>query len=446
MPDAVEIDPLTIQAKQLKPLSKLSRRIIIVYRGWHKFEQRHGGPSIVDFDMSDVEGATSFDSRDEVLRALSELYQALAEFDSLAEGEFLQTRVRGSIAYLRALMKPKIDFPKYLLGDRIDFPKYLMDTLGVEPIPFSDQEIEDAHQAISVSLAEFGLSMRAEEKKQFERLLLVDDPAVIKNGIVENKDVWLKRLREVGVPAPNQIPLSVEFTKVDEYWSNWISGSSKKGITLSINLHSRKKYDRGRPLVLCLHEICGHAVQMSLWKDLIAKGAMNAACGLTTVHSPEAFVAEGLAQTVPDLLNDGGWKYSSEFNLSRALSYYTSVILHNAHLMFYEGVSVDRVVEFASDRLPFSDLSTIKYEIRDRAINPLFRSYELSYALGERAIRNLIKGMSVSQKRQFFFEIYAKPLTPKQMQQMGEGIRGRHGLAQRTSSSESSSSSTSGTI
>lgn len=381
----------------------------MTYRGWDEFERAHGGPDIVDFDLSTFEGSASFNSRREVLYELSKLCD---QFDETAdeEGVFLRARIRGSISYLRALM-----------GQQIPFAEYLKDTLGLVPTPFSDGEVEIARNAAIRHLAPFDLTLRVEDRERFQNELLLHDANEIRKGIVGDQKLWLHRLSSAGIPVSKQLSLSVQFAEVDAYWSNWISGSAQKGITLTINLHARKRYDKGRPLALCLHEICGHAVQMSIWRELIAEGKLNQACGLTTVHSPEVFVSEGLGQTVPELLIDD-WTFPPEFHLSRALQYHTLVILHNAHLMLYEHMPVETILDYASAHLPLTDPDTLEYEIRDRGTNPLFRSYLLSYATGEQTIRKLVQEMSVTQKRDFFLGIYTRPLTPDQLLRVADAV------------------------
>jgi hypothetical protein len=385
-----------------------AERIVLTYRGWDAYEKAHGGPSIVDFDLSSIRGSASFTSRRDVLSALSEMYDQLN--GSTAEEDFLRARILGSISYLRALM-----------GQQIAFADYLPSTLGVAAVSLPAEELQAARKAVSESLAPFEIVMRADDRKRFERELVIRDPSAIKRGIVGNQDLWLGRLRDLGIPAPKQVPLSVQFTEADAYWNNWISGSAQKGITLRINVHPRKRYDRGRPLALCLHEVCGHAVQMSIWRELITQGKLSQACGLTTVHSPEAFVAEGLGQTVADLLSTN-WEFPPEFHLSRNLETYAHMILHNAHMMIYREVPVERILEYACDHLPLSDPETLEAEIRDRGRDPLFRSYQLSYSFGERAIKTLLRGLSIKQKQALFLAMYTKPLTPAQLLQVGERV------------------------
>lgn len=392
---------------------EVTTEIIHTYRGWDHFERKHGGPSIIDFDLSNVEGSATFTSREEVLSSLSELHDRID--DTGGEQQFLRARLQGSIAYLQELS-----------GHKLPFSSYLESTLGVKGKPFPAGEVKRARHAVSDALKPYGLELRTEDRKRFESMLLINDPAAIQDGILGSKDVWLDRVRHAGIPVPKHIQLAVKHTEVDAYWSNWISnwsnGEAQKKITLMINFHARKKYDRGRPLVLCLHEVCGHAAQMSIWREQILSGRMNPACGLTVVHAPESVAVEGLAQCVPDLLSDD-WEFPPEFTLSRALSYYTLVVLHNAHLMIYEGLPEKEILGYACDQLPFSSRATLKNELHDRKFNPLFRSYLLSYAIGEHTIKGLIEGMSSPQKRRFFFEMYTRPLTPSQLVEVGQSQR-----------------------
>jgi hypothetical protein len=398
-----------LNQSEIEYVSEKSRQMVAVYRGWDAFERERSGPEIVDFDLSSIEGSAPFGSRREILHALLELHDRLDDRSSVEE--FLRTRIQGSIFYLRALM-----------GQQLPFADYLQHTLGVAPQAFSDLEIANARRRVDERLAPFDLEMRAGYRERFEARLLMADPRAIKEGIVGSQEFWLKRLGATGIPVPERLNLAVKFTEVDAYWSNWISGSLRDGITLKINLHARKKYLRGRPLALCLHEICGHAVHMSIWRELIAQGRLDPACGLTTVHSPEMLVSEGLGQTVSELL-DGEGDFPPEFELSRALDYYTLAVLHNVHLMIYQGAPIEGLLDYALDQLPFSESHVLESEIRDRGRDPLFKTYQLSYATGERTIKELIQGLTVDQKQKFFLEMYTRPMTPSQLLQLGARVR-----------------------
>jgi hypothetical protein len=388
--------------------SQVSDRIVSVYRGWDTFERSHGGPDIIDFDLSQSESSVSFNSRSQILTALHELRDQLST--GAPEEEFLRTRLQGSILFVRALM-----------GEQIPFAKYVKETLGVHPEPFSSAEIQDARRELEEHLAPFDLQVKSECRERFETSLLIHDPEAIWDGIIGDQELWLARLRAAGIPVPKKLHLKVEVAKVDAYWSNWISGSLREGITLKINIHPRKEYDLGRPLALCLHEICGHAAQMSIWRELIREGALDPACGVTVVHAPEALVSEGIGQTVSDVFGDQE-QFPPIFRLSRALQYYTLLVLHNAHLLIYEGLPIEDVLEYARGHLPLANPGMLESELRDRGTNPLFKTYQLSYAIGESIIRRMIRGLSILQRQRFFLKLYTTPLTPGLLLELGETL------------------------
>ena len=65
-----------------------AERMVQLYRGWHAFERSHGGPEIIDFDLSSYEGSSLFESRSEILFALMQLHDNFD--DNSGEGEFLR--------------------------------------------------------------------------------------------------------------------------------------------------------------------------------------------------------------------------------------------------------------------------------------------------------------------------------------------------------------------
>ena len=390
----------------------LSARIVRFYRGWHTYEKANGGPSIIDFDLSSLVGEETFQSRRQIAWSLAQLRDELT--GSSWEETFLRARLNGSVAYLDALRKREMAFPEYV-----------RQTLGTDPESIAEPELAEMRLRIESLLAPYDLHLQHSDLARYKKLFSLEDPEAIRQGIIGDQDQWLLRVREAGIPVPSKLPLTVKFANVDEYWSNWIDGSYRDGITLAINLHKRKQYTKDAPLFLCLHEICGHAVQMSIWQNRIAEGQLSQACGLTNVHSPEMFVVEGLGQTVPDLLSDDV-TFSNDFKLGRALSYYNLSILHNAHLKLYEGVPVEEVFEYACDNLPFADPTSLKSELRDRRTSPLFRTYLLSYVQGERTIKGLIRDFSVPAKRELFNKMYRFPMTPQQLMATASDIASKY--------------------
>ena len=380
----------------------LGERIVLLYRGWHALEKGTSGLEIIDFDLSDVRGEAKYATRLEVLRELLTLKQSLSNIDS-PEADFLQTKLQGSSTYLRALM-----------GEQVPFRDYVTSTLGLTPIPVPAAEIACAREEVIRVLDGMGASYTSEHRDVLDRERITE-PEAIKHAIISEKDIWLQRLASAGIETKAMLPLEVQFDDVDAYWSNWIHGSAESGFVLRINLHSRTHYTLSRARFLCLHEICGHATQMSHWRERILKGSLSQACGITNVHSSEMLVAEGLAQCVPDILDPS--LYDSNFLLNRAVRYHTLLVTHNAHLELYNGVPIDSLAAKMAADLPFSRLRDIEAQLRDRGTSPLFRTYLLSYSSGERMIRQLAE-QAGKDRRRLFRALYSCPMTPLQLSQI----------------------------
>lgn len=397
-PRASGIDPDGI------PVST-TRRLVTVFRGWHVYERSQGGPSIVDFDLCPPGKSAHFDTRLAILDALIELQESLRGNDGSVP--FLRSRLGGSIAYIRTLM-----------GQHIAFEEYVEETLGIAPTYVPDAEIEASRDEVVRWLDRYGFHYRREDRARFEREFLIHDKSVIKKGIFGGKDLWLSRLRSLAIPVPLSLNVAVRFTSVDAYWANWISGTRAGGFKLAINLHPRKRYQRGAPLVLCLHEICGHAAQMAIWNESIQSGTLNEACGITTVHSPETFVAEGLGQTV-HLLLARAFTLPPELWLRKAQQYHELLVMQNAHMKLYHGEGIEHVLREVDELLPLSHRGEIEMDLRDRRFDPLSRTYQLSYSIGERTIREIVNRMSDAQMGEFFSQLFQVPMTPAQVIALG---------------------------
>lgn len=385
----------------------MSRKLISVFRGWDIYERTHGGPAIVDFDLCAPGQPVHFESRREVREALVDLAECLrGETGSVP---FLRSRVEGSIAYLRALA-----------GEPVPFEEYIHATLGMAPGTVPDSELRAARAEAESHLDRYGLRFDRNDRARFEREFVLADEAAIKSGIFDSKDLWLGRLGSLSVPVPHAMKLSVRFTSVDAPWANWIAGT-RAGFELEINLHPRKKYYRGSPLALCLHEICGHAVQMAIWQQRIEEGTLDDACGITTVHSPETFAAEGLGQTVHFLVGRH-FPLPPELWLRKSLQYYELLVMQNAQIRLYQGEPFEQALDYAEERLSLSNREDIESELRERFVNPLSRTYQLSYSIAERALRQLIAPMSDAQMSQFFRRIYEEPMTPAELLAFGERL------------------------
>lgn len=380
----------------------LVKDIIRTYRGWDEFEKGFSKNEIIDFDLTPSTDTTKWTSRIEILEYLRNLYRQLKPEDQ--EQAFLKAKINASIFFLRAS-----------LGEQIPFEKYIENTLGVTAALFEQTEIEEVKERIAKLLAEVGIKLRPEDKARFEEIYVMYDPQLIRSKIEEAVSRWLLKLQSFIEVSP-LMDVKTDFVSEDAYWANWVSVSIKDGVKFKINLHPRIRYLKGSPTILAVHEFCGHIIQGQTWIQQIKSGHMNEACGLITVHGPEAFVTEGVASILIRLLVPDE-ELSNDEKLTREFITYRNHVYNNAHYMINTGVSFDEVYRYMADYLPFDSAYKIESEIRDRSINPLLRAYQYSYGISEKYFMRILKLPFLKQK-EILQTLYRKIFTKNQIDLM----------------------------
>jgi len=382
-----------------------SREVVRLYRGWDKLERKllNGQPRLIDFDLVPSQDSDEFESRIQVLNRLMELRDALLPESESAEEQFIWAKLNASVHYLRVLM-----------GEQIPFGEYIRATVGIEPRFYTVEEIDEAKERVEALLDKFGFKLEPSYRCKFEETFTIHDPEMVKDEILEKWPLWFNRLMEYigNVELPD---IEIVFKNVDAYWHSWVSGSDK-GISLQINLHERVNFPRGYPEILTFHELCGHAVQAAFWLFQIRNGKMPKAFGITTIHTPEQFMAEGIGQALSEIIASDD-ELSLEAVLSRELEKYRFRVYNNAHLMINSGGTIREIYRYVAEHLPFERGETIEAELRDRSRNPLFRTYQYVYALSGDFFRNVTRGLSYEQKRAFLRRMYSTMMTPRQIEQ-----------------------------
>ena len=385
-------------------LDPLTRAIVGVYRGWEALEQRLTGEArtILDFDLAPAQDSRPYSSRADVLRDVERLRDQVQPADD--EGEFLRAKLYASAVYLRTL-----------LGETIPFDVYVEEILGVKPFLFTEAELDAARQRVIALLERDGIEYRAEDREKYEALHRLTESAEVRARVEGSRDVLMQRLAAL-IPVPPLDDVTVEFANEDRYWSAWVSGSLSEGMKLRINLHPRITYLKGAPAVLAAHEYCGHIVQAQVWRGRIAAGEMNQAVGLTTVHGPEQFLMEGLAQIIERVLLDPA-TISREEALALEASTYSNMVSTNLHVLVNTGVSPDEVYAYARARLPFASDLKLRSEIRDRGQNPLFRVYQYVYGISEHYFMQLL-AFPLAKQRTILQACYAHAQTKPQLDRL----------------------------
>ncbi|MBE9033123.1 hypothetical protein IQ266_25630 [filamentous cyanobacterium LEGE 11480] len=373
-----------------------------LYRGWHALERKLGGMDIVDFDLIASTECATFTSRNQVLLALESAHRSIAGTDLASQ--FNRDRLNASIYYLQAC-----------LGEQVPFEEYVLNTMGAAPKRFSELQLVESFAQVNELLGEIGLRFSSEYKEAYQKQCLISDKSSVKEKINQQLGKWLNHLsKHITVPELDHV--SVSFADVDAYWSNWVNGSVRDGFELRVNLHPRVKYLKGAPSLLAAHEYCGHLVQVQQWALNMAHGTIEPSYGFSTVHSPEAFMMEGLADVLVYILVDDA-ELDFDEQLARQLSWHSRLLSNNIHYLINTGHSFRDVFAYYRKYAPFAEDVTIESSIRDRSNDPLGRTYQYVYGIALDYFRQVFEGQP-DRVAEFLPKLYQRPYTKTQLDQL----------------------------
>jgi hypothetical protein len=383
---------------------ELNRALIGTYRAWDRLERDQFQSSVIDFDLAEADEVPDLADRQAVVAELTRLDAALGPPDH-EEIALVRARLRASVTYLRALESP----------EPLPFRQYVIDTMGIAPAAISDARIRSAELRVR-ALVPRGIPFSRSGLSAFKLEFETKAGENLKRQFEYFCGKWVDRLSgQIGATFEAN-SINVEFASEDAYWKNWISGNVAEGepITLRINVHERHVWFQGAVEILVLHEYCGHAIQMALWHDAIRRGDMAGFFGVLTVHCPDQFLLEGLAECVAHVLPDRHTSLEKTSVLIRELQTYNLLVLNNFHITANEkGADAARV--YARQRLPFTSYETIERELRDRTRHPVFRAYQYVYGPAKDAFVQALTGQRASQRWKLLRQLYRTPMTPPQV-------------------------------
>jgi len=389
--------------------SELDRRLVALYRAWDVLEQTHSGKPIIDFDLAPKRDFEQIRSRQDVLRELEAMRDTL-EDDSSPVHDLVRRRLTASITYLRVL-----------LGEVLDFRSYIRSTLALNPRFFSEEEISERKEiAVNRLKKSFGLTFQRDEFKRFQSVFRIKDDLPQQFDVF--RSIWVPQLLRHVEARLNDYRISVEFASEDAYWKSWISGDlSEHLIRLQINVHPRHFWYQGSVESLVIHEYCAHAVQMVSWHERIEEKQLPEFLGILTVHFPDQFLLEGLAESLIYFLPSEDCKLEPMSVVLRDLHYYVLSVMNNLHILANEE-SPGAALKYALERLPFTSEDVIEREIRDRTTNPLFRCYQYVYAIAKESFLNALNPLDQDQRWELLRLVYNCPMTAKQFEEISGGL------------------------
>jgi hypothetical protein len=392
-------DPITLGAQKahiiLVPMGEaIDDELVEFYYQWDRFEKVND-VEIIDFDLvqrsADFPG--TFSTREDVAARLEELIRRYRNVD--IPDPFVLQKLESSAMFLRALT-----------GEHIPFSPHVSATLGVWPEMIPETVLEAARADCGARLQLMGYAFTrdgveafmkesrlsaAEITAEFERAQHVQVPAVLE---------WLG----LGL-APRY---ELQLVDVDAPWSGETKTTDDGAISLKFNLNEgRTSWIRGDPESTALHEIGGHVLQATAWKERLESGGVAPVCGLTTLHGPETYVQEGVAETLSwffprPLLSD-----ASEL----ALRLHCMSYLHwnDAFIMAGQGRPLDEILQFLDDHmLTYRTRDQRRKNLEEAIKDPLARTYMYSYGISIYHHRLFAEHATPVQKRNYISHVFGR--------------------------------------
>ncbi|MBI1364171.1 MAG: hypothetical protein GC134_09320 [Proteobacteria bacterium] len=333
--------------------------------GWDRLEKSLGADAVIDFNLLDADGGTDFASRWDVLLAVKALRRrAEREANPLA-----YRRLGAHEAFLRNRM-----------GEHWDFEPYIAATQGFRFALYGDDVLDAARQSLTARLAPWQLALDKDTEKNLE----TRDTEIAEKDVADFYTDFLTRHKpqlEALIGSKADFTVDISFGEVDQYWAAWVDGRGN-AFRLRFNRRHMKQHWRARSIQLALHELFAHLVQMSILRSRIAAGELPAWLGLTTVHGPEQFQSEGLAQTLPLF-----WQIPEAqeplVQTRCALSHFSGLVWHNAHIRLHGGTPLELVVDEVRRWLPWREEGKVAHSLNSLGNHPLYRSYEFVYGASQ---------------------------------------------------------------
>jgi hypothetical protein len=338
-------------------MNDFERNVLEIYRGWDKYEKEHPWKienPVIDFDVAPPSDVRKFGSRSEILSALRVL---LNQASNTASGpiHLEHRRIDASIHYIRRIM-----------GESIPFPTYIERTMGFQPSLFPWPNLQAIYHDIDSRLKAQGFAYNRRFMDSYFKTDRIQSKDEIERRFLSWKDYWLKKLANY-IDLPSTLDFTISWVSEDVYWCFWISAKEGAGIDITINTHARHCFTDILLQSLSAHEVAGHAVNMSLIKHRVQSGKIPAYFGITTVHQPEVYAMEGIAQTLPIFIA-AKEDFGEEFLLRQSIAQYHAYVLSNAHYQVNMGFSIEDVIKSVFEAAQFLGISEIESQIRDRSL------------------------------------------------------------------------------
>jgi hypothetical protein len=353
---------------------------------------RASAADIVDFDVTGAAATEEFATEGDALPALEALRA------ECAPGSFLERRLRGHTAYLRArLGEPASDFAAYIDA-----------TQAVPTAPIPEAVIDGRRALAEHSLRRAGTSFGPRVEYELEALdgvVSIDSlPAAFRDA-----DAALRPELEQALGHPLELEYDTGFIDDDGWWTYWADTAGGR-FRLRFNRRGKASLTDAEVRQFTAHEVLGHFGQVHAYAQRIAAGELPLSAGITTVHTLEQFAFEGVAQTLPLWLRPP--EEIDRLLLARIrLTHLCALVEHNAHLMVNSGESPERTAQYMLERLPHYQPERVRADLAARADDPLDRSYRFVYPAAIDTMVSATERLGSGRRRDMLRRLYAGPIS-----------------------------------
>lgn len=365
-------------------------------RAWNAHETGRGANPVIDFDCHPEDApAEPAAGRLSAYRRITELRRKAEE----AGERRLAERLDADRGYLAALM-----------GERLPLTDYVHVTQGCHAAGWPADYVSENGDIARKSLDSLGVSWGPRLMDELADLCgpvgAADTPDLIRQAA---RDYEPAVRTATGTQAPYE--LTIETTKVDDYWAYWLDGAGQK-VRLRLNLRNAR-FTQAECRQFALHEVLGHGLQNASYAARCAAEDVPWV-RMTSVHALNQVLLEGLAQAMPLFIAP-----DDEILIARVrFVHYTQLVRAELHLAINSGVPIEECAAHARSRAPWWKDQHIGDFLTDRATNPKLRSYLWAYPAGLDWFTALAMQADKHVIGQILHAAYSDPLTPADLSEL----------------------------
>ena len=381
--------------------------LVEFYYQWNRFEKTND-VEIIDCDLvqrsADFPG--TFDTREDAAARLDELvgrYKTLKTAD-----RFALHKLESSVMFLRALS-----------GEDVPFPQYIAETIGVLPEMIPEGILAAARADCGARLQFAGYQFTPDSLRAFLDENRLNTAEIRAEFELAQQSQLPAILDWLGLDVATNYEL--QLVDVDESWMAEVKTTDEGTMSLKFNINEERiPWIRGDPECTVLHEVCGHVLQSAAWTEGLKAGAMPPVCGLTTLHGPESYVQEGVAETLSwffprALLSDAG-------ELAVRLHCMSELHWNNAFIMAGRNRSTDEILEFLEDHmLTYRTREQRRKRLETATQDPLQRAYMYSYGISIYHHRLFADSSSSAQNRHYLTQVFGRTYSYRDLAHSYEG-------------------------